>query len=297
MYKVNKCVDYLTITTSENMPSWIAGTMEKLERSPNRNYNTAYRAENGAIKMFHTEQPQMSTHWILSGETLGIIRGEGHSDSDVIEQAVDLRGKVTRIDIAVTVHNEDMSNLDITPNWINELANDGYMESRLKLDNGVSLPDMDIATCYIGSRKSRNRILRVYDKGVQLDIGKYKMTRIELETRKNANAVVRALKNNEDIGAIIRRYVDFPSVDQWVEIMGKESAIMPQIEDVRTIAEKRTKEKADRWHWLMTSVAPALAKALYYDYCEPELNENLRLFNIHTHNILSEMIEESDKNE
>ena len=295
-YIVSKNIDYITITSDDTMPEWVFGNnLTRLDRSPNRNYNVAHIGDNGAIKMFHSDQETVGTHWILSGETLGVLRGEGHGDIDVINQVKSMSGKVTRIDIAVTVGMNDGSEIDLTPNWLNELALTENMVSRLKLDNGVALPDMDIGTCYIGSRKSRNRLLRIYDKGVQLDLEKYRITRIELETRKNPDVIVRALAKNEDIGAIIRRYVDFPTVKQWVDIMAQETAVMPQVENNMTLAEKRQKEKADRWHWLLTSVAPAMAKALYFDYCDPELNDNLRLFNIHVHNILQDMIEESDK--
>lgn len=296
-YRVYKNIDWISLSTDEIIPDWFHGELEELERSPNRNYDMAWSGETGAIKLLNTRDETWGTHWIISGAALGVIRGEGHDDSVIAKTVNSLSGKVTRVDIAATVENSDGSELDLTPNWINELANDGLMVSRLKLDNGVSFPDMDIGTCYIGSRKSRNRILRVYDKGIKLDLEKYRMTRIELETRKNADVVVRALANSEDIGAIIRRYVDFPTVAQWVEVLGAESATMPQLQNGMTKQEKKSKEKADRWHWLMTSVAPALAKALYQDYCDPEHNENLRLFNIHTHNILQELIKESERNE
>lgn len=288
MFKVYKNLDWLSITLHFGIvPDWIVGTsIEKLDRSPLRNYNTATRGSSGSLVLTHSEQSQMGTHIILSGDTLGVLRGEGNSDVEICEFAINHH--TTRIDIAVTAEQENYYSEHLTPRRIQRMADSGQIKSRLKLDKGVDNSG-NLETCYIGSRKSRNRILRVYDKGIDLGLEANKYIRYELETRKNADGVTRAVAQGQDIGGIIRRYVDFPQCDDWINIMDAPSVTMPQIENNLTQAEKDTIEKSNRWHWLMTSVAPALAKALYYDNVEPENNENLRLFNIHVHNKLMEL--------
>jgi hypothetical protein len=44
----------------------------------------------------------------------------------------------------------------------------------------------------------------------------------------------------------------------------------------------------------MTSVAPALARALVDDNVPPETNENLRLFNVHVDNIIRKLQDETN---
>jgi hypothetical protein len=295
MFKVNKIVDYLSLTLKfGSVPDWIIGTqITDLEYSPNKNYNTAQIAESGAIIMFHTEYENVGTHVICSGDTLGNLRGEGHSDIDICTWC--LEHKASRIDIAVTAENINMPySASLTPMDIARLADSEQMKSRLKPDNGITDSSMKLETAYIGSRLSRNRILRAYDKGKQLGEIADKIIRYELETRKNAQGIVRAVSMGSDIGGIIKRYVDFPTSTRWQSIMNAPSVRMPQLETNQTTSEKEANKRANRWYWLMTSVAPALARALIDDIVPYDENENLRLFNVHVDNIIRKLENETD---
>jgi hypothetical protein len=206
-----------------------------------------------------------------------------------------LEHKASRIDIAVTAENINMPySPSLTPQDIARLADSGQMVSRLKPDNGVTNSSVKLETAYIGSRLSRNRILRTYDKGVQLGDIADKIIRYELETRKNAQGIVRAVAEGSDIGGIVKRYVDFPTSIRWQRIMNAPSVRMPQLETSLTTSEKEANKRANRWYWLMTSVAPALAKALVDDNVPYETNENLRLFNVHIDNIIRKLQDEID---
>lgn len=286
---VSKQVDYISYTHKRVTPDWILGSnIRYLEYSPNKNYNKAMTGDTGAIVMINTDRDIMGTHVILSGSALANLRGEGHSDIDICEYVSEF--KSTRIDICVTACYSDNSIVPLTPHAIANLADNGYLESRLKPDNSVANPDTMIDTCYIGSRKARNRLFRAYDKGLELDLDRFRLIRYEMETRKNSNAIVKAVASGQDIGGIIRNYVDFPTIALWLEIMGSEPQSIAHVEDSRTGEEKLSIDKANRWHWLLTSVAPAMAKALYLDGIEDyENNENLRMFNLRVNQLIEEL--------
>lgn len=292
-FVVNKCLDWLSITThSTKAPDWIIGTsINELPYSPLPNYEKASQGNTGAIICQHSQKPELGLHIILSGETLGILRGEGHTDIEICQFFES--EKSSRIDIAVTAENINRYRESLTPSRIAKLAASGKMKSKMKPDNGVVSPDSHLETAYIGSRASRNRLLKIYDKGVELGDIADKIIRYELQTNKNAMGVVRAVAQGLDIGGIIRRYVDFPECHEWITIMNSESVRMPQLEDYRTAHQKRVDKNNDRWHWLLTSVAPALAKALVSDAIgtgKPiEQSENLRLFNIRVEQIIEDI--------
>lgn len=288
-YKNNKKLDYIAITLKKYDDSIFGTEKKRLERSPNKNYNVAYYTDNDALVMMSTKDSRVGTHVICSGNCLNILRGEGHGDMELSEYIMSLRCNITRVDIAVTSEFTGTGWHELLPHDIARMAMDGKLESRLKPDNHVASPELKIDTAYIGSRKSRNRIFRSYDKGLELDLEKYKIIRYELETRKNAKSIVNAVASGLDIGGIIRRYVDFPSCDLWRDIMNSDSVEIPHIESSLTQDEKDFIERSNRWHWLMTSVAPAMAKALTADNVEPNDNENLRLFNLRVSQIMEDL--------
>lgn len=241
-----------------------------------RNYNAAKIFEIGIIVQWNTENPKMKTNIILSGETLSRLRGAGFDDTSILMWLSHMPNcKFSRIDVAVTSRREDGGQHEFTPHMINHLAASGLCETRLKVDNPVATPHLHVETAYIGSRKSRNRLFRAYDKGLELGGAAGEIIRYELETRKNATHIARELElKKTDIAAIIRRYVDFPQIDKWIEIMSTEIAENWRIDEYETDADRNKR----RWQWLFDSVAPALAKALYHDDFPLETNKNADAF-------------------
>lgn len=296
-YNVSKQIDYISVSTDKLPLGMIGDLVEEIGSARNRNYNKTYKFETGAISLVHTENPNMRVHTILSGETLGVIRGEGYTDRDIVEIITGIpQSKITRVDVCVTSQRKDDKVHELTPHAIANIASTNRLVSRLKPDNGVISPDMIVETAYIGSRKARNRLFRAYDKGLELDLEPMRVIRYELETRKRANVVMNALNEGIDIGSIIKKYVDFPNVPVWNKIMNAPSVPMPHVENNITAQEKRSIEKANRWHWLLTSVAPALARALVEDYMDADdgadmmSSENMRLFSVHTYNKIEEIM-------
>lgn len=297
-YHVEKKIDYLTVTLEKSANHQIIGDKVKdLEYSPLKNYTDAYETEFGAIVCYHKTRSEMGIHVIMSGDTLTKIRNEGHTDKQLAEFfLITVKAKIRRVDICVTSSRKDGKKHRLSPHYIAMLAKREELQSKLKPDNGIINPEMYIETAYIGSRKARNRLFKAYDKGIDLGIEARKIIRYELETRKRSNLILNAIIQGHDIGGIIRRYVDFPNVALWVEIMEAEPSVIPQIEDLRDSRTKDMIERANRWHWLLTSVAPALGTAIYEDMqhgnAVPEdiqNSENMRLFGIMVYNKIDEL--------
>jgi hypothetical protein len=290
VYLVNKKVDYLSVTVDKTDHRIVGEIVEEMDYSPLRNYDKAFVTENQARIFKSSNNKNMGTHIVMSGACLDILRGEGHSDTELARYFMEYEGcKISRCDVCVTSERRDGKKHNLSPHYLAMLSKSGELKSRQSPDNGVINPEMYIETHYIGSRKSRNRLFKAYDKGVDLGLHSRRLIRYEMEVRKQANVTLNAVSQGIDIGSIIRRYYDYPSVSLWGEIMGAESVSMPHIEDKTTIDDKKKNEDASRWHWLFTSVAPAMAKALISDNVSIEENENLRLWGIHVQQLYEDL--------
>lgn len=278
-YETKKQVDYITFSTERFAPiDDILGNSKECKPF-NKNYNKAYRFNCGLTVQYHTEQPRMKQHVTMSGEVLDIVRDYGFSDATICEWAMSLKSsKIGRIDIAVTSWRTDGLIHGFLPQMAHYAHLNGMCETKLTLDKPVTNVNGEIETCYIGSRKARNRILRAYDKGVEMGGLANRIIRFEMETRKGANKIAEQVKAGMDIGGIIRRYVDFPDNEDYVAIMDSEPLKNTRDDSSLTEDEKFDKKRMDRWHWLMTSVSPTLAKALYEDAVDVDENEMFAKF-------------------
>ena len=154
---------------------------------------------------------------------------------------------------------------ELQPHQIMELCRDGKLVSRLKPAKEIA-ENGNTETKYIGNPRKRRRLFRAYDKGVQLDLDEYKKREIryELETGMNANVIGRMLIADNDIGAIIRRYVDFPTSEVWCEIMGSANSELKHETGELSIDahEMERLQRAAKWVWLNDSIAPMIARLL-----------------------------------
>lgn len=243
-----------------------------------RNYNRTITFASGMQQHYSTKQKNVGTHIVLTGDTLGVLRGEGFSDLDVISLLRGINIKFRRVDIAVTSRKvgyirsrasngrwqQKQVNIrhPFTPDDM--LVSKHLLKSNLDYDNPVVDRNKNTETCYIGSRKARNRLFRAYDKGIELGATANTIIRYELETRKNSNGVIAAIEQGESISSIIRRYVDF-DCGIYREIMGDDIAEMPQVEVYNSEFEKASLKNISRWHWLIESVSKTVAVAIQQD--------------------------------
>lgn len=261
-YIVTQNVDYLTWT--KTIPNWFFA--EKVfgeTKSPNKNYTHAEISNTGILHLWNVRNPDMKHHYIASGEVLANLRNAGHDEKEIVSWCLE-NAHIGRIDIAVTSQRDDDKPHGFNPHHLAWAVRDGRLKSKMKPAKDI-VSEMKTETKYIGNRKSRKRLFRAYDKGLDLDLEQFKLIRYELETRQGTKTIAREVVKGTPYNTIIKRYVDFPDVAVWQEIMSTEIAQIKQIEPSSTPLEKMKEKSASRWNWLMRSIVPVIGKALDHD--------------------------------
>lgn len=272
-YVVNKKIDYLTFTSHnpENVP--FATKLYQMVKPVNPAYNQCEIHQSGMFHMWNENRPQLGHHYIMQGKCLDWIREHMMTEIELINKVLN-HGDISRIDLAVTSMPADGSEHELQPHGIMELCKQGLLRSKLKPNNEVAR-DGETQTKYIGNPMKRRRLFRAYDKGIQMNLDDFKKREIryELETGKGGNVVGRMVAAGNDIGAIIRRYVDFPSSEVWVNILGADNSVLKhETGEVKLDAiEAMRLERLAKWLWLNESIAPMIKKLL---------NENISIDNI-----------------
>lgn len=218
---------------------------------------------------------------VASADALSNMRGENMLDAEILSYGLDLGAKFTRIDLTVTDWQtfDGLLELKDVENWFKK----GLIESPLAEHGCKEIAEIfpsgrEVQTLYIGDIEKRGKrgIFRAYDKGIELDLGLYMATRIELELRgSSANATARRLSESNDIAGNFRskfnvrhkefdRLMDADAVDisRGKQIVGKEA----------------DEENDSRWIWLMKQVAPSLKKAIQQDIKSGKGTDRLNQF-------------------
>lgn len=212
---------------------------------------TEERALHGYRWQFSSiDKPGLRVMMSPSGHEMGIhvqFAGSALTGENVLDRlnyALDVGGRVTRLDLAVDVRDA----WDIRALY--ELALSGGATTRTRRFSIVE--SATGKTFYAGSRTSQ-KFLRIYDKGGEQGTG-LPWTRIELECKGDFAAnIARYIDNNGTSGipAIIRGFLDFQTVPTWCDVMNS---------NMDTISPARIERGRDTRRWLLELVAPALAK-------------------------------------
>lgn len=279
-YIVTQNVDYLSFTLATPR-DFFGDTKYDNIKSPNARYDSCIINQSGAVHMWHSQQPRMKHHYIYSGKSLEYMRQHGIDEREMVKWCLE-KSSISRIDIALTSQPDtETGKHAFTPHMLAWAVRDNMLKSRLKPEKDV-FENMKAQTKYIGSRSARNRLFRAYDKGVDTGLARDFLIRYELETRKGTKTIARAIVASEPYGAIIRRYVDFPTVRAWCEIMATAPAQMTHRETVQSALEQDEAKSLSRWNWLQTSIPATVQKALSEDFrkfgIEPENNEEFQKF-------------------
>jgi len=280
-YTVTKTVDYLSFT-SKYAESPFAEKPYQNMKPVIANYQYAEIHKSGTIHMWADDQKRLGHHYICSGNTLQWFREHGHDDIKIVDSAMK-HGSISRIDIAITSERDDEQTHEFTPSAIAVWCNLDELKSRMKPNNGLVKNGL-VETQYIGSPKVRKRLFRAYDKGVEQGFLSNLLIRYELETRKGANVIARQVVAGNDLGAIMRRYVDFPSHPVWLEIMNAQpSRVVHETGEIALDHDERDRlERQKKWYWLNESIAPMLRKLVVenaeYDSITTYENEFLAEF-------------------
>lgn len=237
---------------------------------PTKFYKRGYRDQFGTRYYFGNSNPKVkSALVVMAGAALDAMRDAERHDYETLQWIYEVGGKVTRLDLAVTEWVE--TNL-ITVQDVEKWYRKGLIVSNLTKYGArtiIGYPSENsprqIETFYIGDmeRRGTNGIFRAYDKGIELDLGKYLGTRLELELRgESANGTAKRIAASGDLAGNFRSKFDVKHKD-FRRVMEADAVI------VKRGKAQKNKDKNDelskRWDWLINQVAPALNSAIADD--------------------------------
>ena len=205
---------------------------------------------------------------VCSGVALHTLRSNGNTDASIVGAFLSRGARASRIDIAVTEFvADDLVLVDDIEQW--------YKQDKIKsswLAGGVKkivcVPKEDentTQTLYIGSLDERGKkgIFRAYDKGVEMDLGQFMVTRLEVEDRGDkANVSANRIAKTNDIAGVFRTRFDVDD-EQFERLMQSPVAELTR----RSALPKRDAidAAAGRWQWLITKIAPSIRQAIADD--------------------------------
>lgn len=227
---------------------------------------------NGIMEMFNPQRPDMGIHIVYTGKALqATCEQSGMTRDDILLHHLAIGGKPSRIDVALDIENSGMIIDELWKQLETKQAKTLSSHSRSQSGNGKGY------TLYVGSRKTRKKMLRIYDKAAEQgwDFVDYK--RIELEMRQEVcrNFCGLYLEGGLDTGIIegsIRGVCDFPDDKLWNSIFDYEASKLP----VGTTGDGDTET------WLLKQVAPALARVIAF---KPQfIHRFMKAVEFHKHN-------------
>lgn len=205
---------------------------------------------------------------VISGVALEKRRQWGIGDIETLEWAMTHDAKFSRIDFAVTEWVEDnLVQVEDIQKWYEKgLISSSLVASGAKIISGYAEEMREqIQTFYIGdlAKRSKRGLFRAYDKGLELGIGEYLATRLELEERgEKAHLSALRLQTSGSISGVFRSRFDVKSED--FERLMDAPAIGTQRGKSRPKTEKE-EEMDKRYKWLMEQIAPALKEFVDFE--------------------------------
>lgn len=248
-------IDWISVThkgSAEIVLPEALPTAKKEDKARN-GYTHAFKHSTGIIEMYNPDRPDMGLHFVYSGKVLQQINQlYGVTRDDILRTHTTTGGKVSRVDFAIDAKDSGISLLQLWEELEGKSAKTLSKHSRTQTgENGGD-------TVYIGSRKTRTKLLRVYDKAKEMGDFVSDYIRIELETRGDiARNAVRVYQDNgysaSFITSAIRGFCHFPCNDKWCSVCSTNPSKIPTGAHVTT----------DRERWLIKTVAPSLAQAMH----------------------------------
>lgn len=259
-------IDWISATypTGYNDNKWQTCVLPQEHREgvpsrPMNGYTLCYKYPSGASLQMNSDRPDMGIHVTYSAKAIAKSMTEFDCTQGQLLHFLMRGAKITRLDVCYDIPYREID--------IRELYHDaqrGNIKTRSKsigyVESSKIGKEEGAATLYIGSQKNRKKLLRVYDKGSQLDLNHY-LTRFELEQRgiisDNAAKLLKA-QDLDDYGKVIvgmiKSFADFKdtSVGDLFEV-DKVPVKVPQFRNTDTAS------------WLINIVAPTLAKEMFHE--------------------------------
>lgn len=255
--EVSAFIDWLSITHfgSATAPMHEALPNAQSAGKPKNGYTRAIKYKSGIIEMYNPDRKSMGVHIIYSGKVLQRIQERyGVSRDEIVRFHTSLSGRIARIDFAVDIHD---GSLNLSTLWDKlETGEAKTLSAHSRTQSGKGKGD----TVYVGSLKTRKKLLRIYDKAKERGDFLSDYIRVELEAR--GNVAVNAVRSYQDSGylqshimGMVRKFCDFPSVPEWENVFSHPAMKIPV----------GTHQTGNTAKWLIQQCAPALARVMIED--------------------------------
>lgn len=214
-------------------------------------YNQGASHDIGVKAYRNDSRVDMGTHVIYSGKTLAKLEGI-HSISawEVLAYHVERGDSIARIDLAL-----DFTNTLLTVEHFKNSYMKGDAVTALRTASEVKSLTHSGHTFYIGSRKKRKKLVRIYDKRAEANLD-YDCIRVEAQIMGKpatllSKEIGQARYAPDVVLGAIREVIDFPMIDLWCEAMGDSSKV--------ELASHHDKE-TDTRKWLNRTVFMSILK-------------------------------------
>ncbi len=178
-------------------------------------YTIGSKHESGTKVYMNLERPDMGKHIIYSGKTLQRIKKMYDIEKlDVLSHHIDNGHNISRLDIA-----RDFFGSTPTVQEFQDAFLNGSVHTKLRTGTVVQNLTGHGHTFYMGSRKARKKLVRVYDKSAEKGWD-FPCTRVEVQlmgkpATKAGIAISRAVDKPSMMIACMRDVADFESVFEW----------------------------------------------------------------------------------
>ena len=238
----------------------------------NNGYTQAKQYPSGALEMINHQHESMGVHVVYSAQAIAYACENFGCEQWEILDYLSQSAKISRLDIALDVHNVE---IDIRQLHADALS--GKIKTRVKTLDYVERAEIGqekgARTLYFGSMTKRKKLLRVYDKGMQLNLDNY-LTRFELETHGliASNATKTLLSDIENMAQTIRAMIS-----GYVNMRDSLPDEIFTNDDIKIALPKY--KKSNTAEWLIGTVAKTLANEVYSD--RSVFDEFISMFQYH----------------
>jgi len=273
-----KTIDYLQYSMFASLERFIS-TSETI--TPVRNYTAGFLQPNG-VKVYFGNALTKKALFVATGSVLHNMRVNGVSNEDYIEKILTQGAKISRLDMQITQFVTDDL---ITPSDYADFVRKGHVVSSHSKYGAKYIASVDeqyqdnIETVYIGDMSSRGKkgIIRAYDKGYEMDLGRYMISRLEVEDkREKAHTSAKRIVSGASIAEVIKTRFDVNDA-RWQDLIDAKSIDTSRGEQISIENESSKMQK--RWQWLIDKVAPVIAKSIDYDMSNGYGQDRLDMFN------------------
>ena len=246
--RVNCSIDWLSVTTEHGRGELSPVNMkgEKILGKGMMGYAQSYRFDNGLIHLWDANRPEV--HIIYNGSTLKKLPG-GFDEQWLVEWHLGAGHKVTRIDTAIDVFDSGHTISEFADVWAS-----GNVKTRARTGTFISDPRGDNGdTFYVGSRKKKRKLLRVYDKGLEQRVDE-DWIRFEMQYNGGAaRSAARQVDTAQDLYTLF--------AGQLASFCSFEHPLFRELTaDIKKIPVRHNMPTGldKRLEWVMSSVVPAL---------------------------------------